>query len=83
MKMTSKRIARRFRGFARAAEAVAAMEYAILVGVVVVAIAAAVATFSEQISDAMEAIGDDIGATSGAGTPTLGGGTTGGTTTGG
>ena len=47
--MKTKHHSRRFRRFLRANEAVSALEYAILVGVVAVAIAAALATFSDRV----------------------------------
>ena len=50
---------RRFRCFLWAAEAVTALEYAILVGVVAVALGAALATFSGQIGTALDNIGKD------------------------
>ena len=55
-------ISRRFRRFARANEAVSALEYAILVGVIAVGIGAALATFSDDITTGIEAIGDSISA---------------------
>ena len=65
----AKHTSRRFGRFARANEAVSALEYAILVGVIAVAIGLALTTFSDQITTAMNAIGTKIGATSMAGTP--------------
>ena len=56
----TKHISRRFRRFVRANEAVSALEYAILVGVIAVAIAAALATFSTSISTGIAAIGTAI-----------------------
>ena len=47
----TKHISRRLRRFPRASEAVSALEYAILVGVVAVAIAGALVAFSDQIED--------------------------------
>ena len=44
---TTKHRSRRFRRFIRANEAVSALEYAVLVGVVVVGIGAALGTFHE------------------------------------
>lgn len=58
--MKTKHVSRRFRRFARANEAVAALEYAILVGVIAVAIAAALATFGTSISTGIAAIGTQI-----------------------
>ena len=54
----AKHISRRFRRFVRANEAVSALEYAILVGVIAVAVAAALATFSTDLTTAIEKIGD-------------------------
>ena len=48
--------------FARANEAVSALEYAILVGVVAVGVGAAVNTFSGNITDAFQNIGGQIAA---------------------
>lgn len=58
--MKTKHLSRRFRGFARADEAVSALEYAILVGVVVVAVAAALALFTGQIEALLARVGVDI-----------------------
>ena len=58
--MKTKHISRRFRRFVRANEAVSALEYAILVGVIAVGIAAALATFSTSITTAIGAIGTAI-----------------------
>jgi len=52
---------RRFKQFVRDTKAVSALEYAILVGVIAVAISAAVLTFSGTIETAMETIGNDVG----------------------
>ena len=61
MKTTeTKHQSRRFRRFLRANEAVSALEYAILVGVVAVAIGAAMVTFSESITTAIGTIGTGI-----------------------
>ena len=49
--MKTKHQSRRFRRFLRANEAVSALEYAILVGVVAVAIGAALVTFSGKHHD--------------------------------
>ena len=58
----SKHKSRRFRRFVRANEAVSALEYAILVGVVAVAIGAAIVTFSGEIKTALTNIGTDVAA---------------------
>ena len=62
MKKTKKRlhISRRFRRFVQANEAVSALEYAIMVGVVAVAIVAAVGTFSDVITNAMTKLGQNV-----------------------
>lgn len=56
----SKHKSRRFRRFAKANEAVSALEYAILVGVVAVAIGAAIVTFSGNITGVLGNIGTQI-----------------------
>ena len=48
------------RRFARAGEAVSSLEYAILVGVVAVAIGAALLAFGGSINTSLQAIGADI-----------------------
>ena len=68
--MKTKHISRRLRGFARANEAVSALEYAILVGVIVVGVAAALATFETEIQNALARIGTQVGTTQVTGTPT-------------
>ena len=60
--MKTKHISRRFRRFAWANEAVSALEYAILVGVIAVGMAAALAAFETQISTALTTIGATVGA---------------------
>ena len=62
--MKTKHISRRFRRFAWANEAVSALEYAILVGVIAVGVAAALATFESQIDAALTAIGTTVGGAS-------------------
>ena len=59
----AKHISRRLRRFARANEAVSALEYAILVGVIAVGIAAALAVFESSLEKALKTIGDKIGGT--------------------
>ena len=62
MKTTkNQHISRRLRRFARANEAVSALEYAILVGVIAVGIGAAMLVFEGQIEDAIAAIGGNVG----------------------
>ena len=63
--MKAKHVSRRFRRFLKANEAVSALEYALLVGVVAVGVGAGVAAFSEQVFDGVEAIGDGISSTQG------------------
>ena len=59
----------RFLGrFARAQEAVSALEYAIIVGVVVAGVGGAVAAFTGDVEDAIEGISTDVTA----GTNTVG-----------
>ena len=57
----AKHISRRLRRFARDNEAVSALEYALLVGVIAVALSAALVTFSGQIEKALKTIGDSVG----------------------
>ena len=52
---------RRFRRFLRANKAVSALEYAILVGVIAVAVGAAIFTFGGKIGDAIGNIGTQVG----------------------
>ena len=58
--MKTKLRPRRFGRFLRAREAVSALEYAILVGVVAVLIGGAIAAFSGQLRDAISAIGTNV-----------------------
>lgn len=57
---TTKHRSRRFHRFIRANEAVSALEYAVLVGVVVVGIGGALTAFNNQIKEALERAGDQI-----------------------
>ena len=59
--------------FARAGEAVSALEYAILVGIIAVAIAGVITAFSGNIGDAIATIGGEISGLTGAGSPDLDG----------
>ena len=52
--------AKGFARYLRTTRAVSALEYAILVGVIAVAMAAALATFGDNITAGMKAIGDQI-----------------------
>ena len=58
--MKTKHISRRLRRFAIANEAVVALEYAILIGVIAVAISAALLTFSGSITTALATIGTEV-----------------------
>ena len=60
MKHLSKYKSRRFRRFLRANEAVSALEYAILVGVIAVAVGAAIVAFSGDLTAAIDNIGDAV-----------------------
>ena len=51
---------RRLRRFLRANKAVSALEYAILVGVIAVAVGAAIVAFSGNLETAISAIGTDV-----------------------
>ena len=51
---------RSFRHFLRASEAVSALEYALLVGIITVAIGAAVLQFGSDIQSTIEGMGDDV-----------------------
>ena len=54
-------LARRFRRFLRVRDAVSALEYAILVGVIAVGIGGALVLFKGQIEAAITGIGDVVG----------------------
>ena len=56
------KLRRKLRSFMSSARAVSALEYAILVGVIAIAVGAAVFAFGEQIEAALEAIGGRVGA---------------------
>ena len=59
--MTKKQgLTARARGFLRSNRAVSALEYAILVGVVVLGIVAALNTFSGEIRSALTRVGNDL-----------------------
>lgn len=58
--MQKKHVSRRLRRFARANEAVSALEYAILVAVIAVGIGAALLTFSESITGFLDDVGDQV-----------------------
>ena len=57
MKTAIKHKSRRFRRFLKANEAVSALEYAILVGVIATAIGLALVTFGTNLTEALDAIG--------------------------
>ncbi|MCY4548245.1 MAG: hypothetical protein OXC28_07745 [Defluviicoccus sp.] len=61
--MKTRHISRRFRRFARANEAVSALEYAILVGVITVGVGVALLTFSTAIQEAIKGVGDGVKST--------------------
>ena len=73
MKQRIKHKSRHFRRFLKANEAVSALEYALLVGVIAAVVAGALVTFGEQIEEALVAIGDAIDAPTGVTTPDLDG----------
>ena len=60
MKTAIKHKSRRFRRFLKANEAVAALEYAILVGVIALALGAAIAVFGNDIAEALASIGTKV-----------------------
>ena len=53
-------VARRFRRFLETTRGVSAIEYALLVGLVAVAVGAALVTFSDDVQTAVLAIGDQV-----------------------
>ena len=63
--MQTKQISRRLRRFLKANEAVSALEYAVLVGVVVVGVGGAVFAFSDSVEKAIGDIGNEVKATGG------------------
>ncbi len=54
--MKTRHISRRFRRFAKANEAVSALEYALLVGIITIGVGAALVTFSTDVKNAIEAV---------------------------
>ena len=72
LKQSTKHKSRRFRRFLRANEAVSALEYALVVGIIAVAVGGALVAFSDNIRTAMSAIGTDVASieTDGGGTLT-------------
>ena len=63
--MKTRHISRRIRRFLKANEAVSALEYAILVGVITVGVGGAVIAFSTNIENAIEGIGTGVENTTG------------------
>ena len=57
------RYTKKFIHYLRHTRAVSALEYALLVGIIVVAMAAAMATFTDQIEQALTDIGTKVGNT--------------------
>ncbi len=57
---TLARYTKQFVQYLRNTKAVSALEYAILVGVIAVAVGAALVTFSDDIQTAITGIGDDV-----------------------
>ena len=62
----TKYISRRFRSFLRANKAVSALEYALLVGLIATAIAAALITFGGTITTTLTTIGAEVTEAAGA-----------------
>ena len=58
--MKTKHVSRRLRRFVKATKGVSALEYAILVGVIAVGIAAALMTFEGNLTTAITSIGTDM-----------------------
>jgi len=63
---------KKFVHYLRHNRAVSALEYAILVGAIAVAMGAAMATFSTELTKALKTIGDKVGQTQMTGTPKVG-----------
>ena len=59
-KQVTKHKSRRLRRFLKANEAVSALEYAILVGVIAVAVGLAIVTFGGDVTTAIETMGDEV-----------------------
>ena len=58
--MQTKQISRRLRRFLKADEAVSALEYAVLVGVVVVGVGTAIFAFSDSVEKAIADVGTAV-----------------------
>ena len=71
MKTKAKDVLRSCRRFLRAGEAVSALEYAILVGVIVAAVAGALVLFSADMKAGIKAVGDKVKAPTGVNAPKL------------
>ena len=63
--MKIQHVSRRLRRFIRATKAVSALEYAILVGIITIGVAAALVTFSDNITTAIKGIGGKVAETGG------------------
>ena len=63
--MQTKQISRRLRRFLKADEAVSALEYAVLVGVVVVGVGGAIFAFTGNVKQAIQTVGTAVQATGG------------------
>ena len=61
--MKTNHVSRRFHRFVRAREAVSALEYAILVGIIAVGIGVALTVFETKLSTAIEAVGTRVNTT--------------------
>jgi len=66
---TITRYTKKFAHYLRNNRAVSAMEYAILVGIIAVAMGTAIAAFTDQIEAALQTIGGQVGGTTMTGTP--------------
>ena len=66
----SKHKSRRFRRFTKANEAVSALEYAILVGVIAVAVGTAIALFGTKLQTAIQGVAGKVGAVTTTAIPT-------------
>ena len=58
--MKTKHVSRRLRRFARANEAVSALEYAILIGIIATVLTTALITFGGKITAALTTIGNEV-----------------------
>ena len=68
MKQSFKHKSRQFRRFLKANEAVSALEYAILVGIIAVGLTGAIVAFSGNIEAALRALGGEVTSVSDAAT---------------